>query len=58
MELIKSLDETLLFDNKTIRIIGSYDEPFFVVNDICKILDIKNVTQAVQIIPEKFCSFF
>ena len=53
MELIKSLDETLLFDNKTIRIIGSYDEPFFVVNDICKILDIKNVTQAVQIIPEK-----
>ena len=53
MELINSFDETLLFDNKTLRIVGSYEEPFFVVNDICKILDIKNVTQAVKIIPEK-----
>jgi len=56
MELINSIDETLLFNNNTIRIIGSYNEPWFVASDICKILEISNVSQATQHIPDKWKS--
>ena len=54
MELIKQIDETISFNEKNIRVIGSYEEPWFVVKDICEILEIKDNRSALRIIPEKW----
>lgn len=54
MELIKQIDEKVSFNEQNIRIIGTFQEPWFVAKDICNILDLPNVTKAVQIIPEKW----
>jgi len=54
MELINQIDETILFNNDTVRIIGTYNEPWFVAKDICKILGIGNATEALRNIPEKW----
>jgi len=54
MELIKTIDETFKFDDKDIRIIGSYEKPLFVAKDICDILGLSNVTDTMKNIPEKW----
>jgi prophage antirepressor-like protein len=54
MELIKQIDETVSFNEKNIRVIGSYEEPWFVAKDICNILELPNITNAVKILPEKW----
>ena len=54
MELINKIDETISFNEKNIRIIGSYNEPWFVAKDICDILEIKDNRSALRIIPEKW----
>jgi prophage antirepressor-like protein len=54
MELINLIDETILFNNDTVRIIGTYNEPWFIAKDICKILGIANVTESLRNIPEKW----
>jgi prophage antirepressor-like protein len=54
MELIKQIDETVSFNEKNIRLIGTYQEPWFVAKDICDILELKNITEAMKIIPEKW----
>jgi prophage antirepressor-like protein len=54
MELIKQIDETISFNEKNIRVIGSYEEPWFVVKDICEILEIKDNRSALRVIPEKW----
>ncbi|WP_339233909.1 BRO family protein [Oceanobacillus sp. FSL W7-1281] len=38
---------TKMFEGNQLRIIEQNNEPWFVANDVCKILDIKNTTQAV-----------
>ena len=52
MELLKQIDETITFNEQNIRVIGTYDEPWFVAKDICNILELKNITEAMKIIPE------
>jgi prophage antirepressor-like protein len=52
MELIKQIDETVSFNEKNIRIIGTCQEPWFVAKDICNILELKNITEALKMIPE------
>jgi prophage antirepressor-like protein len=42
------------FENKNVRIFGSHEEPWFAVKDICKILDLSNVTVASSNIQEKW----
>ena len=54
MELINQIDETFKFNDKDIRVIGSYNEPWFVAKDICDILGLKNVTESLRNIPEKW----
>ena len=54
MELINQLDETFKFENKEIRILGSYNEPFFVAKDICDVLGLSNITEALKNIPQKW----
>jgi len=53
MELINNIDKTICFNENNIRIIGSYNKPWFVAKDICKILEIKDVSMALTKIPEK-----
>ena len=36
--LINCIDQTINFNDQTIRIVGTYDSPMFVASDICKIL--------------------
>ena len=54
MELIATLDNTFKFDDDTIRVLGDSSNPLFIASDICKILDITNVSQALSSIPEKW----
>jgi len=42
------------FENQTFRIVGTLEKPQFVVKDICNILEIVNVTNAVKNIPKEW----
>ena len=44
----------ILFNNDTVRIIGTYNEPWFIAKDICDILGLANVTEALRNIPDKW----
>ena len=54
MELINQIDESFKFEDKQIRVLGSYTEPWFVAKDICDILGLKNVTESLKNIPIKW----
>ena len=54
MELINAIDETFKFENKEIRVIGTYDKPLFIAKDICNILGLANTTEALRNIPDKW----
>lgn len=54
MELIKNIDETFKFENMDIRIAGTIENPSFVAKDICNILELKDVSNALLNIPEKW----
>jgi len=58
MELINQIDETINFNENTIRVIGTYTDPWFVAKDICKILELSNITEAVKNIPINWRSSF
>ena len=57
-KVIVSSDNNFLkiftFDGKTIRTTGTSDNPWFVVKDICDVLDIKDNRVALRNIPEKW----
>ena len=42
------------FENKDVRIIGTYQDPWFAVKDICSILELSNATMTMKNIPEKW----
>ena len=44
----------MYFNKNTIRFIGTYNEPQFSAKDICNILELKNITETMKIIPEKW----
>jgi prophage antirepressor-like protein len=54
MELINKIDETISFNEKNIRIVGTPNEPWFSARDICNILEIKDNRSALRIIPDKW----
>ena len=54
MELINQLDQTIAFDENSIRIVGTYEQPWFVARDICKILGIQNNRDVLSLISEKW----
>jgi prophage antirepressor-like protein len=54
MELINQIDETLCFNENTIRVVGSYNEPWFVAKDVCEILQLKDVSNALLNISDKW----
>ena len=53
-DLINSIDISLAFNDENIRIVGTTEEPMFVVKDICKILGLSNVTEVLRNIPDKW----
>ena len=53
-ELINSIDETFNFNEKIIRVVGTTKEPWFVAKDICDILGLSNITNALKNLPEKW----
>jgi prophage antirepressor-like protein len=56
-ELINSIDMNLSFNDETIKVLGTSENPMFVVKDICKILGLSNVTEVLRNIPDKWkCS--
>lgn len=56
-ELINSIDMNLCFNKNNIRVLGTPENPMFVVKDICKILGLSNVTEVLRNIPDKWkCS--
>jgi prophage antirepressor-like protein len=42
------------FESKPIRIVGTVENPYFVVKDVCDVLGLSNVTNAVKNVPEKW----
>ena len=54
MELINHIDETISYNKNNIRITGSYNEPWFVAKDVCEILELKDVSNALLNISEKW----
>ena len=42
------------FENKNVRIVGTYQDPWFAVKDICTILDLSNASASLRNIPEKW----
>ncbi len=55
-DLIEIIDNSFNFNNETVRIIGSFEEPWFIAKDVCSILGLSNVTEAIRHIPEKWRS--
>ena len=53
MDLVKTIDDTFLFDEKELRVVGEMNDPWFVTKDICKILDIKDNRSGLRIIQEE-----
>jgi len=44
------------FENENVRVVGTVENPFFVVKDICDMLELSNVTNAIRNIPDKWKS--
>ena len=53
-ELVNSIDMNLSFNDNNIRILGTSDDPMFVVKDICNILGLSNTTNTLRSIPDKW----
>ena len=54
MDLIKQIDQTIFFNENTIRIVGTCHKPWFVAKDVCELLDIKDNRSALRILPDKW----
>jgi prophage antirepressor-like protein len=52
--LINSIDLNLKFNENTVRVLGTSENPMFIVKDICNILEIKNISHATSKLPEKY----
>lgn len=60
MELLSSIqseksEQVFLFNNNKIRVVGE-NNPMFIASDICKILELTNVSQTIANIPDKWKS--
>jgi anti-repressor protein len=53
-DLIEVIDNNFNFNNETVRITGSFEDPWFIAKDVCSILGLSNVTEAVRPLPEKW----
>lgn len=54
IEPVNGFLKTFSFDGKQIRTTGTYEEPWFVVKDICDVLELTKVDSSIRNIPEKW----
>lgn len=45
--------ETLVFENKVLRVVGTQNNPLFTLKDVCEILKIGNITHCANTIPKE-----
>lgn len=45
---------TFDFENSSIRVLGESDKPWFIAKDVCNILGLSNISQAVYAIPDNW----
>jgi len=57
MEIATLIDESLSFENANVKVFGTYNEPWFIAKNICDILEISNVSDALRNIPENWKRF-
>jgi prophage antirepressor-like protein len=57
MEIATLIDESLSFENTSVRVLGTYNEPWFVAKDVTDILEIGNITEALRSLPENWKRF-
>jgi anti-repressor protein len=53
---IENIDVNLTFNEHTVRVFGTVDEPLFVAKDVCDILGLTNVTETLRNIDEDYKS--
>lgn len=46
--------KTFTFGGKQVRTSGTFDDPWFLVKDICDVLDLKKIDSSIRNIPEKW----
>ena len=51
-QLVNMIDKSLNFNENTIRVIGTDENPWFVAKDVCDSLGLKNITHSLLHIPE------
>lgn len=58
MELItatENKDQVFLFNDNKVRVVSdTHDKPMFISSDVCKILELTNITHALSSIPDKW----
>ena len=51
-ELVNAIDKTLNFNEKTIRVLGTNEDTWYVAKDICVLLGLVNVSESIKYVPE------
>lgn len=55
MELLKQNEQIFLFNDQSVRVvIKNSEKPMFIASDVCRILGLNNVSQAINTLPEKW----
>lgn len=49
-----TVSTSVIFDTDDIRVVGTYDQPWFIAKDICKKLGLSNVTMALKNVPSEW----
>jgi prophage antirepressor-like protein len=52
--LIENIDMSLSFNDNTVRVFGTFEEPLFVVKDVCDILGLTNTTKTLEHVDEEY----
>jgi prophage antirepressor-like protein len=52
--LIESIDMNLTFNEQTVRVLGTIEEPLFVLKDICDILGLSNPSETIKNVDSDF----
>jgi len=54
MNKIITLNTAVIFDTDGIRVVGTYEDPWFIAKDICKKIGLINVAMALRKVPDKW----
>jgi prophage antirepressor-like protein len=52
--LIENIDMNLVFNEQTVRVFGTLEEPLFVLKDICDILGLTNPSKTLESVDKDY----